>query len=413
MFNARRKQVPEGKVPFIDLVTPHMEMEAELMDAIRGVLRSARFIGGPVVEAFEQEFAKYCNVDHCIGVSSGTDALRFALIAAGVEPGHGVVTVAHTFAATAEAILQAKATPYFVDVNSDTFNLSVDGLREFLETQCDRSEKTGLPLHRSTRQPLKAIVPVHLYGQMCDMDPILAIAEEYGMVVIEDACQAHGAEYFSAAAGSWKKAGSMGKAAAFSFYPGKNLGAGGEAGAVTSNDEAVAELVCMLRDHGQSKKYHHLIEGYNGRLDAMQAAILRSKLRYLDKWNAERRWAANTYNRLFQSLHEITVPFEPAERSRAVYHLYVIRVDQRDELQYHLTSCGIATGLHYPIPLHLQPAYARLGYREGDLPKSEGAARGSLSLPMFPEMCEVQQKEVVSAARAFYTSSRKSAAIAG
>jgi len=362
-------------IPFVDLVTPHLELEAELLEAIRGVLRSAGFSGGPIVGGFERDFANYCNVSHCIGVSSGTDALRFALIAAGVRAGDGIITVAHTFAATVEAILQAKATPHFVEIEPDTFNISVDALRAYLETHCYRSDETGLPVHRGTGRRLTAIVPVHLYGQMCNMDPILAIAREHRMIVIEDACQAHGAEYFSAIGGRWKKAGSMGKAAAFSFYPGKNLGACGEAGAVTTNDPAVAERVRMLRDHGQNKKYHHLVEGYNGRLDAMQAAILQVKLRYLDAWNAKRRKAAETYNKLLQFVHGITTPLECTRWSRAVYHLYVIRSQQRDELQRHLNGLNIATGLHYPIPLHLQPAFENLDCRDGDLPVTEQTAR--------------------------------------
>jgi dTDP-4-amino-4,6-dideoxygalactose transaminase len=379
-------------IPFVDLVTPHVELESELLHVIQRVLRSGAFIGGPILEQFETDFARYCGVKHCIGVASGTDALRFALTAAGIGPGDGVITVANTFAATVEAILQAKARPHFVDINATTFNMSVDALRNFLQT------------HHGKELPLKAILPVHLYGQMCDMDPILQVAERYGMLVIEDACQAHGAEYFSAKEGQWKKAGSIGKAAAFSFYPGKNLGACGEAGAVTTNDDVIAEQIRMLRDHGQNKKYHHLIEGYNGRLDAMQAAILRIKLRYLDEWNAKRRQAAETYNQLLQALDQVTIPTESAAWSRAVHHLYVIRTRARNEVQRHLTNRGIATGLHYPIPIHFQAAYACLGYAQGDLPVSEQAAREVLSLPIFPQIRRDQQEEVADVVREFYAS---------
>src|SRR5262249_4751045 len=304
--------------------------------------------------------------------------------------GDGVLTVANTFAATIEAILQAKATPLFVDVNPETFNMSIDALRQ------------GVKKHARNGLPLRAIVPVHLYGQMCDMDAILAIAEENGMIVIEDACQAHGAEYFSAKKGGWKKAGSMGKAAAFSFYPGKNLGACGEAGAVTTNDDLVAERVRMLRDHGQNKKYNHLIEGYNGRMDALQAAILRIKLGYLDEWNAKRRQAADIYNRLLRAVDGVIIPSERAEWSRAVYHLYVIRARGRNALQDHLAKSNIATGLHYPIPLHLQPAYAHLGFREGDLPLTEQLAQEILSLPIFPQIRKEQQEQIAEAIEEFF-----------
>jgi dTDP-4-amino-4,6-dideoxygalactose transaminase len=392
----------QAGVPFVDLVTPHLQLEGELMDAMRGVVRSAGFIGGPILEAFEQDFARFCDVKYCIGVSSGTDALRFALIASGVGPGHGVITVANTFAATVEAILQAKALPYFIDINPDTFNISVDGLREYLETGCERSDTTGLAVDRRTGRVLKAIVPVHLYGQMCDMDPLLSIAGEYGMTVIEDACQAHGAEYFSTTAGCWKRAGSMGKAAAFSFYPGKNLGACGEAGAVTTNDAELADHVRMLRDHGQNKKYHHQVEGYNGRLDAMQAAILQIKLRYVDEWNVKRRRAAEIYNQLLRFVDGIVVPSECAERSRAVYHVYVIRSHYRDELQRHLSELNIATGLHYPIPLHLQSAFGHLGYFSGALPLTEQTAQELLSLPMFPHIYREQQMQVADALAQFF-----------
>jgi len=274
--------MPRGKgVPFLELITPHIELEQELMDAVKGVLRSGVFVGGRVLEQFESEFAEFCGAKYCVGVSSGTDALRFALIAAGIGRGDVVVTVPNTFVATIEAILQVGATPAFVDIDPQTFNMSVDALREYLQEQSGRS--------------VKAIIPVHLYGQMCDMDPIMTLAQQYDLMVLEDACQAHGAEYFSAKSGRWLKAGSIGKAAAFSFYPGKNLGACGEAGAVTTNDPELAQRVRIIRDHGQNKKYHHLIEGYNGRLDALQAAILRIKLPHLKQWNEKRRNVAEIY----------------------------------------------------------------------------------------------------------------------
>src|SRR5215469_4462281 len=369
-------------VPFLDLITPHLELETQLIDAVRAVITSAMFIGGPAVEGFEREFAEFCQTKYCIAVNSGTDALRFALMAAGIGPGDIVVTVPNTFAATVEAILQAGATPQFVDVDPETSNMSAEALRAHLQVH--------------SGEPIKAIMPVHLYGQMCDMDAIMAIAQEHGLMVFEDACQAHGSEYFSKKENRWLKAGSIGKAAGFSFYPGKNLGACGEGGAVTTDDETIAQRVRMIRDHGQNKKYHHLIEGYNGRLDAMQAAILRIKLPHLQKWNENRRRAAENYNHLLKEVGGVKAPLEP-EWSRGVYHLYVVRVQQRDEVQRHLSELNIGTGLHYPVPLHLQKAYEHLGYSQGDFPVAEQLARELLSLPMFPHIQNDQQAQVVEA----------------
>ena len=369
-------------IPFLDLITPHLELEAELMDAVRGVITSAMFIGGPAVEGFEREFAEFCQTKYCVAVNSGTDALRFALMAAGIGPGDIVVTVPNTFAATVEAIVQVGAIPHFVDVDAETSNMSVEALRAHLQAHAG--------------EPIKAIMPVHLYGQMCDMDPITALAQEYGLMVFEDACQAHGSEYFSTRENRWLKAGSIGKAAAFSFYPGKNLGACGEGGAITTDDETLAQRVRMIRDHGQNKKYHHLIEGYNGRLDALQAAILRIKLPHLQEWNEKRRKAAEIYNQLLKEVGGIKTPSEH-KWSRGVYHLYVVRVKERDELQRHLNEMKIGTGLHYPIPLHLQKAYGHLGYSQGDFPVTELLAGEILSLPMFPHIQKHEQEQVVEA----------------
>jgi dTDP-4-amino-4,6-dideoxygalactose transaminase len=363
-----------------------LELEEQLIDAVRAVVRTASFIGGPIVEGFEREFAEFCGSKYCVGVSSGTDALRFALMAAGVGTGDIVITVPYTFVATIEAIVQVGAIPHFVDVDPQTFNMSVDALRTYLETHKDKKAK--------------AILPVHIYGQMCDMDPIMALAEEHGLLVFEDACQAHGSEYFSAKSNCWQKAGSVGIASAFSFYPGKNLGACGEAGAVTTNDEAIAQRIRMIRDHGQNKKYHHLIEGYNGRLDAMQAAMLRVKLPFLKEWNTQRRAAADAYNELIPRDGEITTPFE-ADWSRGNYHLYVIRTPRRDALQQHFTERNIGTGLHYPIPLHLQQGYLNLGYQAGDFPVAEKLCREILSLPMYPQLRRDQQEMVVKAVLQF------------
>lgn len=384
---------PNG-IPFLDLITPHVELEQELTKVFQQTLRTAGFIGGPMVEEFEKAFAEFCAVGHSVAVSSGTDALRFAIMGAGIQPGDVIVTVPHTFIATSEAISQAGAHPEFIDVDERTYNMSVDRLREYLEKQCTKDTAGKLVSRRSGRR-VGGIIPVHLYGQMADMDAILALAEQYGLVVIEDACQAHGAEYFSKKNNRWMKAGTMGRAAAFSFYPGKNLGACGEAGAVTTNDAKLANKVKVLRDHGQAKKYYHDTEGYNGRLDAMQAGFLHVKLAHLANWNTARRERAAEYNKLLESAEGSVVrPFEPSW-SRAVYHLYVVRTHDRDGMIDHLKKAGIATGIHYPIPLHMQKAYDYLNYRQGDFPVTEKVAVEIVSLPMFPTLKPEQQALVV------------------
>jgi len=364
-----------GKIPFLDLVTSHRELEEELVSVFRSALKTAGFVGGPMVEEFEREFAEFCQAGHCLGVGNGTDALRFALIAAGVRPGDTVVTVPNTFIATTEAISQAGARPDFVDVEERTLNMDARKLQEYFETQCCLDRDTGKLLNRRTGSRVTAVVPVHLYGQMADMDPILELAERYNLLVIEDACQAHGAAYYSLKEHCWKKAGSMGAAAAFSFYPGKNLGACGEAGAVTTNDPELARKVRMLRDHGQAQKYSHEIEGYNGRLDAIQAGILTAKLERLAEWNQKRRAIARRYGELLPAqVERMILPYE-SSLQRAVYHLYVVRVGNRDRLQAHLARANITTQVHYPIPLHLQAAYATLGHKIGDFPVTEGRRR--------------------------------------
>jgi dTDP-4-amino-4,6-dideoxygalactose transaminase len=389
-----------GKIPFLDLITPHRELEQELVEVFRKALQSAGFIGGPMVENFEQEFAAFCDTKYCVGLGSGTDALRFALMALGVGQGDMVITVPNTFIATTEAISQAGAGIAFVDIDERTYNMDPVKLKEFIETQCSLGPK-GRLVHRKTGRTVAAIVPVHLYGQMADMDAIMETAREHNMKVVEDACQAHGAQYFSKKENRWRTAGSIGHAAAFSFYPGKNLGACGEAGAATMNDETVAQTIKMLRDHGQIRKYYHDIEGYNGRLDAIQAGILRVKLRRLASWNEERRRNAKRYNELLSSMKNIVLPYEP-EHSKAVYHLYVIRTQKRDALQNFLLQRNVSTGLHYPVPLHLQKAYATVTMHNGSLAISERAAREILSLPMFPELSENQQQQVAEGIHAFY-----------
>jgi len=389
-----------NSIAFLDLVTPHVELEQELTAVFQSVIRSAGFIGGPMVENFEKAFAAFCEAGHSVAVSSGTDALRFALTAAGVKEGDVVVTVPHTFIATTEAISQAGALPEFVDVDEKTYNLDPEKLREYLEQKCTRNDQ-GQVISKRSGRPVTAVVPVHLYGQMADMDGIFALAERFGLLVVEDACQAHGAKYFSQKQNRWFSAGSMGRAAAFSFYPGKNLGACGEAGAITTNDAHIAARCRMLRDHGQAKKYYHDIEGYNGRLDALQAGLLHVKLNHLAKWNEQRRAHAAAYNRLFeQAGAAVRVPFEPSW-SKAVYHLYVVRVADREGLMNFLKTAEIGTGIHYPIPLHLQKAYANLKYAKGDFSRAEKAAAEILSLPMFPNLTQEQQARVVGQVQRF------------
>jgi dTDP-4-amino-4,6-dideoxygalactose transaminase len=381
-------------IPFLDLVTPHVELESELTEVFQKALRTAGFIGGPMVEDFEKAFAAFCETKYAVGVSSGTDALRFALTACGVKSGDAVVTVPNTFIATTEAISQAGALPEFVDVDERTYNMDPAKLREYFEKHCT-VDASGRPVSKRSRRPVTAIVPVHLYGQAADMDPILELAERYGLVVIEDACQAHGADYFSRKQNRWLKTGSIGRAAAFSFYPGKNLGACGEAGAATTNDPEIARQMKMLRDHGQARKYYHDVEGYNGRLDAIQAGLLHVKLGHLAKWNAERRELAAEYGRLLQAADCGVDPVYEPSWSKAVYHLYVVRTQDREGLMNHLKEAGIGSAIHYPVPLHLQKAYSSMNYGAGDFPVTEKVSQEIVSLPMFPQLTAKQQGRVV------------------
>jgi dTDP-4-amino-4,6-dideoxygalactose transaminase len=388
-------------VPFLDLVTPHEELEEELVSVFRMALRRGRFSGGSMIARFEADFGMFCGTTCCVGVASGTDALRFALLAVGIRRGDAVITTPHTFMATAEAITQAGAWPEFVDIDARSGNLDPSKLEEFLEKACWIDAKTGCAISKRSGRMVSGVIPVHLYGQMADMDPILALSRRFNLKVVEDACQAHGAAYFSRQDDCWKRAGSIGDAAAFSFYPSKNLGACGEAGAVTTNDETIAAKIRMLRDHGQNQKYMHDIEGYNGRLDAIQAGILSVKLRHLPVWTEQRREHARRYGQLLQVILEIQRPEELAY-GKAVYHLYVVRVQDRDALQRELTQAGIGTGVHYPMPLHLQKAYARLGYAHGDFPVAERVAAEVLSLPMYPQLTCEQQDRVAEACRGHF-----------
>jgi dTDP-4-amino-4,6-dideoxygalactose transaminase len=353
------------KVPFLDLKAHHAPMIDEFDGAIREVIESSAFAGGPFVERFEQEFAAYCGSKHAIGVGNGTDALWLALLAFGIGEGDEVITVPNTFVATAEAIICCKAQPVFVDVDERTFTLDPAELEKCLTPRT------------------KAIIPVHLFGQPADMDPILQFARAYGLFVIEDAAQAHGALY------NGQHAGTMGDAGCFSFYPGKNLGAFGEAGAVVTNDTDLAEKIRVLRDHGQSRKYDHTLIGWNCRMDGIQAAVLSLKLRHLEQANLLRRQRASLYNQAFAGIDDVATPIE-ADYARHVYHIYAVRVQERDELRRFLEVKGIGCGVHYPIPIHLQEAWRNLGYSEGSFPIAENLAKQFLSLPMFPELAEEQ-----------------------
>ena len=349
-----------AQIPFVDLSAQYRAIEAEVNRAIGHVLHRTDFILGQSVEGFEQEFAAFCQTAHAVGVDSGTSALELALRAYGIGPGDEVITAANTFIATALAISYAEATPVLVDIDPHTYTIDVNALEEAITSRT------------------KAIIPVHLYGQPADMDPILDIARQHGLVVIEDACQAHGACYKE------RRAGSLGHAAAFSFYPAKNLGGYGDGGMVVTDDEQVATAIRMLRNYGQRKKYHHILRGYNRRLDTLQAAVLQVKLPYLDAWNAARRQHASLYHQLLAD-SDLVLPTE-AGYTESVWHLYVIRSTDRDALQAHLATHGIATGIHYPVPIHLQPAYEDLGYQEGAFPITEQYAHEILSLPMYPEL---------------------------
>ena len=373
------------KAPFLDLKAQSKQIEPEVVSMVRETMASGTFVGGTQVSGFENEFADFCESRFCIGVGSGTDALRFALMAAGVGPGDEVVTVPNTFIATTEAISQVGATPAFVDIDARTYTMDPRKLNDFLEA---RNANSRLP------NRLKAIIPVHLYGQPADMDKIVDIAKTHNLIVIEDACQAHGALYKT------KKAGSLGVAGCFSFYPGKNLGAFGEAGAVVTQDENIARKIRMIRDHGQKRKYFHEMEGYNGRLDAIQAGVLSIKLKRLQDWNQTRREHAAYYHRLLDGTPGITLPRE-ADFAESVYHLYVILADDRDLLERFLQEKSIYTGRHYPLPLHLQEAYVNLGHKVGAFPVTEHAAARLLSLPLYPELTRPQIEYVAASIQEF------------
>lgn len=375
-------------VPFLDLKAQYAAIKDEIHAAVGEVMENTAFAGGPFVAGFEKEFAKFCNCKHAVGVGNGTDALWLSLLALGIGPGDEVLTVPDTFIATAEAITYCGAKPVFVDVDPKTYNMDPNKLED-----CLKNRLASNPSPLSPRP--KAIIPVHLFGQTADMDPILAIARAYGLHVVEDACQAHGAEY------KGRKAGSMGAAGCFSFYPGKNLGAYGEAGAVVTNDDAIAEKIRIFRDHGQSKKYHHNVIGWNARMDGIQGAVLSVKLKYLAGWNESRRAHAREYTRLLSPMEGVLLPLE-ADYARHVFHIYAIRIKQRDQLMARLAERGISCGIHYPVPVHLQVAYRSLGLAEGSYPVAEKCAAEFLSLPMYPELTSEQIKRVADEIKGFY-----------
>ncbi|RZU00797.1 DegT/DnrJ/EryC1/StrS family aminotransferase [Rivibacter subsaxonicus] len=374
-------------IPFVDLKAQYASIKTEVNAAIQGVLESCQFTLGSEVVAFEQEFAAYCQGQHGIGVNTGTSALHMALLAAGIGPGDEVITVPFTFVATVAAIQYAGATPVLVDIDPKTFTIDVGAIEAAITPRT------------------KAIMPVHLYGQPADMDPILEIARRHGLIVIEDACQAHGAEY------KGRRVGSIGDMGCFSFYPGKNLGACGEGGMVVTNNAEYARTIRMLRDWGAEKKYHHVMKGYNFRLEGIQGAVLRVKLRHLEAWTEARRRAAASYERHLAG-SGIATP-QAAAYARHVYHVYAIRTQHRQAWQEQLLAAGIQTGVHYPIPVHLQPAYADLGYGVGAFPHAERASAEVLSLPMFPELSEAQCETVCAALRALAPVDSPALAMAG
>jgi dTDP-4-amino-4,6-dideoxygalactose transaminase len=380
-------------IPILDLTRQYRAIKAEIDAAIQRVVASGRFILGPEVEALERELAEFCGVKHAIGVASGTDALLLALKALGIGPGDAVIVPSFTFFATAGVVHNAGATPIFCDIDPQTFNLDPADLRRILST------------NPGPRTPPRAVIPVHLFGQMAEMDTIMAIAKEFGLYIIEDAAQAIGAEYsgqHTTHHGPTRKAGTIGHLGCFSFFPTKNLGAYGDGGLVVTNDDELAERVRLLRVHGSKPKYYHHLVGTNSRLDALQAAVLKAKLPHLGEWTAARRRLADRYDELLAGLSGIVLPYRAPDRTH-IFHQYTIRVlaGKRDALRTYLAEQGIGTEVYYPLPLHLQPCFRHLGYKEGDLPESERASREVLSLPMFPELTEEEQDYVVHSIRAF------------
>lgn len=385
------------KIPFNDLHAQNDEIRSDIEKAIEQTIESSAFVGGHAISRFEQNFAEYCGTKHALGVSSGTDALRLALQALNVGPGQAVITVPNTFMATVEAIILVGAVPIFVDIDPITYTMDPASLRAYLDAGCRLDPLSGRPVDSASGNVVTTIVPVHMYGFPAHMDAILAIASEHTLSVVEDACQAHGATYYSTNGQLVpKKAGSIGQLGCFSFYPGKNLGAMGEGGAVVTNDEALAERIRLLRNHGQVEKYHHDISnGSNSRLDTLQAAILDAKLRMLDEWNGRRRQIAEIYNSCLEASN-VVLP-KTKEYGDHAYHLFVIQVEGRDQIRSRLADLEIETGLHYPIPLHLQRGLQYLKLGPGSYPRTERMAERLLSLPMHPNLTPSQAEYVCDA----------------
>jgi len=392
-------------IPLIDLKKQYKTIKKEINNAIKGVILKSDFILGKELELFEQEFASYCGTKYALGVDSGTGALELALRALGIKEGDEVIVPVFTFYATAATVLYVGAKPVFIDVEEDTGNIDVNKLEDSLK-------KFQIP---NSKFQIKVIIPVHLFGQSCDMDKILEVAKKYNLKVIEDAAQAHGAEhkfkvqsfrYGGAASGMTKfkvqGVGSIGDIGCFSFYPAKNLGAYGDGGIITTNNPELAERIKLLRDYGRTEKYTHQIIGYNKRLDTLQAAILRVKLKRLNQWNQARRKNAEIYNKLLKNIDEVKL-LKIKDFAEPVYHMYVVRVKKRDELRKYLAEKGIATGIHYPLPLHLQPAFEFLGYKKGDFPIAEKLADTVLSLPLFPELEKEEIEYIAKEIENFYT----------
>jgi len=400
-------------IPLVDLKAQYQSIKKEIDAAIKRVIKTGAFILGEDVREFEREFAAYCGVTYAVGTSSGAAALHLALTVLDIGPDDEVITVPLTFIATVSEITRTGAVPVFIDVDPRSYTIDVEKLAEKIERDYYFNDQIGYLLNRSTMRRLKAILPVHLYGQMADMKPILDLAQRYNVRVIEDAAQAHGAEYIRGNRSSPTddalrtpdqiktfKAGSLGHLGCFSFYPSKNLGAFGDAGAVVTNDERLATTMRMLVNNGREDKYVHRYEGFNYRLDTLQAAVLRVKLRYLDQWTTAKRRVATLYNHLLADTEGLILHIE-MPYARHVYHLYVVRTERRDELVRKLNEQGIGAGVHYPLPLHLQPAYRHLGYVQGDFPVAEECARSVLSLPIYAELKEQDVERIAQVIKSF------------
>jgi len=413
------------KVPLLDLRAQYQTIKDEIKESMEEVLDSQHFILGPKVEALEDAIASYCGCKYGVGVSSGTDALLIALMVKGIGPGQGVITVPFTFFSTAGSVARVGARPFFVDIDRLTYNIDPDAIKKFVEAECNFDSGAGTLVKKTIGTRIRAIIPVHLYGQCAEMDRIMEIARGYNLVVIEDGAQAIGTEYPYTYSGEPMRAGSMGHFGCFSFFPSKNLGGFGDGGMVTTSDEEMAEKLKILRAHGSKPKYYHHLVGGNFRLDALQAAVLLVKLKYLDTWTNKRRQNASYYDSLFQqsglvdrglvttpqpvwekifskNLSNPKFEIRNSKLTGHIYNQYVIRAKRRDELRAYLGEHGVGTEIYYPLPLHLQACVAELGYKAGDFPESEKAAAETLALPIYPELEPAQQEYVVARVNSFY-----------